>query len=155
MLPAGDLRPPYYGHWAVMEFRAILQHQVVQTALNRICFRLVVARPLSQSEEQHVIMKATEALGGGLQVSLDYVTEIVRGPNGKCAEFQRLFSLPSPISHDSATIRQPQFVQRIGRTDPHFVNRRPIKTAARPQASNIPAPGSGTTANTNSVSWGA
>ena len=100
-------------------------------------------------------MKATEALGGGLQVSLDYVTEIVRGPNGKCAEFQRLFSLPSPISHDSATIRQPQFVQRIGRTDPHFVNRRPIKTAARPQASNIPAPGSGTTANTNSVSWGA
>jgi hypothetical protein len=27
-------------------------------------------------------------------VSLEYVTEITRGPHGKFAEFQRLFSLP-------------------------------------------------------------
>jgi hypothetical protein len=53
-----------------------------------------VARPLSPAEEQHVIAVAAEALGGSLRVSLEYVTEITRGPQGKFAEFQRLFSLP-------------------------------------------------------------
>jgi hypothetical protein len=78
-----------------MQVRAILQHQVVQTAPDQVCFRLVVARPLSAAEEQHVIAVATEALGGGLRVSIEYVTEITRGPHGKFAEFQRLFSLPT------------------------------------------------------------
>jgi hypothetical protein len=45
-------------------------------------------------EEQHVIAVATEALGGGLRVSVEYVPEIARGPHGKFAEFQRLFALP-------------------------------------------------------------
>jgi len=92
LLPSGDLRPPYYGHRAVMQVSAILQHQVVQTAPDQICFRLVVARPLTPAEEQHVIAVATEALGGSLRVSIDYVAEITRGPNGKFAEFERLFS---------------------------------------------------------------
>jgi phenylacetate-CoA ligase len=87
MLPSGDLRPPYYGHRAVMQVGAILQHQVVQTARDHICFRLVVARPLTCAEEQHVIAVATEALGGGLRVTIEYVDEITRGPNGKFAEF--------------------------------------------------------------------
>ena len=73
---------------------AILQHQVVQTAPDHVCFRLVVARPLTPAEERHVISVATAALGAGLRVSLDYVTEIARGPHGKFAEFQRLFPLP-------------------------------------------------------------
>ena len=47
MLPSGELRPPYYGYQAVMEVRAILQHQFVQTAPDHACFRLVVARPLT------------------------------------------------------------------------------------------------------------
>jgi hypothetical protein len=94
MLPSGELRPPYYGHRAVMQVGAILQHQVVQTAPEQVCFRLVVARPLSAAEEQHVVAVATDALGGGLRVSLEYVADIPRGPNGKYAEFQRLFPLP-------------------------------------------------------------
>jgi hypothetical protein len=77
-----------------MQVGAILQHQVVQTAPDHVCFRLVAARPLSPAEEQHVIAVAAEALGGSLRVSLEYVTEITRGPQGKFAEFQRLFSLP-------------------------------------------------------------
>ena len=77
-----------------MQVGAILQHQVVQTAPDHVCFRLVVARPLSPAEEQHVIAVATEALGGSLRVSLEYVTEITRGQQGNFAEFQRLFSLP-------------------------------------------------------------
>ena len=94
MLPSGELRPPYYGHRAVMQVGAILQHQVVQTAPDQVCFRLVVARPLTAAEEQHVVAVATDALGGGLRVSLEYVADIPRGPNGKYAEFQRLFPLP-------------------------------------------------------------
>ena len=91
MLENGDLRPPYYGHGAVMQVRAIRQHQVVQTALGQISFRLVVARPLSEDEERHVITAASEALGGGFRVRLEYVDEIVRGPAGKFAEFERQF----------------------------------------------------------------
>ena len=94
MLPSGELRPPYYGHRAVMQVGAILQHQVVQTAPEQVCFRLVVARPLTAAEEQHVVTVATDALGGGLRVSIEYVADIPRGPNGKYAEFQRLFPLP-------------------------------------------------------------
>lgn len=94
MLPSGEFRPAYYGHRAVMQVRAILQHQVVQTAPDQVCFRLVVARPLTPAEEQHVIAVATKALGGSLQVSLGYVTEITRSPSGKFAEFERLFPLP-------------------------------------------------------------
>jgi len=94
MLPSGEFRPPYYGHRAVMQVRAILQHQVVQTAPDQVCFRLVVARPLTPAEERHVIDVATQALGGGLRVGIDYVAEITRGPNGKFAEFERLFQPP-------------------------------------------------------------
>jgi len=95
MLPSGDLRPPYYGHRAVMQVGAILQHQVVQTAPDQVCFRLVVARPLTPDEERHVIEVATKALGGGLRVGIEYVAGISRGPHGKFAEFQRLFPLPT------------------------------------------------------------
>jgi len=89
MLPSGELRPPYYGHGAVMEVRSIRQHQVVQTSRDEVCFRLVVAEPLTPEEESHVIGSAMEALGGGFRVSIEYVDEIVRGANGKFAEFTR------------------------------------------------------------------
>ena len=88
-LASGDLRPPYYGHAAVIKLRAIRQHQVVQTALNEVCFRLVVARPLTAEEERYVVESATEALGASFSVGIEYVDEIVRGPTGKFAEFQR------------------------------------------------------------------
>ncbi len=94
MLPSGELRPPYYGYQAVMEVRAILQHQFVQIAPDHACFRLVVARPLTPDEERHVQSVAAQALGGGVRVTLEYVPEISRGPGGKYAEFQRLFPLP-------------------------------------------------------------
>ena len=74
-----------------MQVRAIRQHQLVQTALGQISFRLVVARPLREDEERHVISAASEALGGSFTVRLEYVDEIVRGPTGKFAEFERQF----------------------------------------------------------------
>ena len=89
MLPNGELRPPYYGHGAVMEVRSIRQHQVIQTTRDQVCFRLVVAQPLTREEESHVITSATDALGGAFGVSIEYVDEILRSPNGKFAEFER------------------------------------------------------------------
>ena len=72
-----------------MKVRSIRQHQVVQTARDRVCFRLVVAQPLTPDEERHVIRSATDALGGAFEVGIEYVDEILRGPNGKFAEFER------------------------------------------------------------------
>lgn len=77
-----------------MQVGAILQHQVVQTAPDLVCFRLVVARPLTPDEERHVFGVATHALGGDLRISLEYVVEISRVPTGTFAEFQRLCPLP-------------------------------------------------------------
>ena len=91
MLPSGELRPPYYGHGAVMQVRAIRQHQVIQTSQNQVCFRLVVANPLTRDEETHVIQSASKALGSAFGVSIEYVDEILRSPNGKFAEFERRF----------------------------------------------------------------
>jgi phenylacetate-CoA ligase len=91
MLPSGELRPPYYGHGAVMKVRAIRQHQVIQTAPDRIRFRLVVDRPLTSDEEQHIIRSATESIGNGIAIEIDCVPEIVRRPSGKFAEFDRTF----------------------------------------------------------------
>ena len=93
LLPSGELRPPYYGHGAVMKVRSIRQHQVIQTTRNQVCFRLVVAEPLTREEEVHVIKSATDALGGAFGVSIEYVDEILRSPNGKFAEFERRVDL--------------------------------------------------------------
>jgi phenylacetate-CoA ligase len=89
MLPSGELRPPYYGHHAVMQVRSIRQHQVIQTSRNQVCLRLVIAQPLTRDEETHVLKSASDALGAGFEVDIEYVNEIVRGPTGKFAEFER------------------------------------------------------------------
>ncbi len=91
MLPSGELRPPYYGHGAVMKVRAIRQHQVIQTSPSELCFRLVVSRPLTQEEEQHILQRASESVGNGVAIRLEYVPEILRRASGKFAEFERTF----------------------------------------------------------------
>ena len=91
MLPSGELRPPFYGHGAVMKIRAIRQHQVVQTSPSQICFRLVVDRPLTTQEEQHIIQRASESIGNSVSIRIEYVSEILRRPSGKFAEFERMF----------------------------------------------------------------
>lgn len=93
MLPSGELRPPYYGHNAVMGVRSIRQHQVVQTSPTMICLRLVVAKPLTSEEENFILSKVDAALEGLFQVSIEYVESIQRKPSGKYAEFERAFSL--------------------------------------------------------------
>lgn len=89
MLPSGELRPPYYGHGAVMKVSSIRQHQVIQTRRDHVCLKLVVAKPLTRDEESYVIKSASDALGSAFSVSIQYVDEILRSPNGKFAEFER------------------------------------------------------------------
>jgi phenylacetate-CoA ligase len=92
MLPSGEMRPPYYGHNAVMGVRSIRQHQVVQTSPTGICLRLVVAKPLTPEEENFITSKVGSALEGSFEVSIEYVEWIQRRPSGKYAEFERTFS---------------------------------------------------------------
>ncbi|MFT4793819.1 MAG: phenylacetate-CoA ligase [Paracoccaceae bacterium] len=90
VLPSGDLRPAYYGHGAIMQVDAIMQHQVAQTAANEIVLRLVVRRPLTAAEETHILSSAAAALGHPFDLRIDYVPEIARRPSGKFAEFEGL-----------------------------------------------------------------
>jgi phenylacetate-CoA ligase len=92
MLPSGEMRPPYYGHNAVMDVRSIRQHQVVQTSPINICLRLVVANALTREEERFIISKVDAALEGAFQISIEYVESIQRQASGKYAEFERAFS---------------------------------------------------------------
>ena len=93
VLPSGDRRPAYYGHGAIMQVDAIMQHQVAQTAANEIVLRLVVRRPLTAAEETHILSSAADALGHPFDLSIVYVDEIARKPSGKFAEFE---GLPTP-----------------------------------------------------------
>lgn len=86
-LPGGAKRYPYYGHNAMMEFRAIRQHQLVQTGLDEITIRLVVSRPLTSSEEDQIRRIALEGLGHPFTLKIIYVDEIKRDGSGKYAEF--------------------------------------------------------------------
>jgi phenylacetate-CoA ligase len=92
-LPSGELRPPYYGHNAVMSVRPIRQHQVIQTSPTHICLRLVVAEALSAEDENFIKREVNTALEGMFQISIEYVDSIQRQPSGKYAEFERAFAL--------------------------------------------------------------
>lgn len=87
-LPGGGKRYPYYGHNAMMEVRAIRQHQVVQKSLDEIEIRLVVSRPLTSSEEERIRAVALDGLGHPFAITLSYVGEITRDATGKYAEFR-------------------------------------------------------------------
>jgi phenylacetate-CoA ligase len=70
-----------------MRVAAIVQHQVVQKAVDRVEVRLVVSRPLTSEEEAHVRRSVGDALGPPFTVQISYCAPITRGPGGKYAEF--------------------------------------------------------------------
>lgn len=85
--PSGERRFPFYGHNAIMRVDAIVQHQVAQTAADRVELRLVVRRPLTEAEEAHILSAARTGIGPAHEVTLVYRDEIRRQPSGKFAEF--------------------------------------------------------------------
>lgn len=97
-LPNGQRRFPYYAHNTMMQVDAIVQHQVAQTALDVVEIRLVVRRPLTTTEEAHVIGAATRGLGGQHKVQIVYRPEILRQASGKFAEFVNEYENPLPSS---------------------------------------------------------
>jgi len=93
-MPDGQHRFPYYAHNTMMQVDAIVQHQVAQTDLDQVEIRLVVRRPLTVTEEAHIIGAATRGLGGAHKVQLVYRSEILRQASGKFAEFVNEFENP-------------------------------------------------------------
>jgi phenylacetate-CoA ligase len=94
VLPSGHRRPPYYGHKAIALIHAIVQHQVVQIAADRVEIRLVLRQALTPLEESQIISAAEQAIGNGVKVLLREVKAIERGQGGKYAEFYSLVDKP-------------------------------------------------------------
>ncbi len=97
---SGARRFPFYGHNDIMRVEAIVQHQVAQTALDRVELRLVVRRPLTAAEETHILSAARAGIGPEHEITIVYRDEIRRQPSGKFAEFtnewESLRTPPSP-----------------------------------------------------------
>jgi hypothetical protein len=62
----------------------------VQSAVDTILVRVVVARPLTAEEQQRTIDNVRAALGYAFTVEIVCVEQIERGPTGKFEEFLSL-----------------------------------------------------------------
>lgn len=67
---------------------AILQFQAIQPEPETLEIRLVVDRPLSETEEDRIRTSLTSYLGYPFAVNLKYVNEIERAPSGKFEDFR-------------------------------------------------------------------
>jgi phenylacetate-CoA ligase len=67
--------------------KPIRQAQWIQTGLDTIQLRVVLARPLSESEKEEATRLARLALGYPFKVDIVPVNQIERGPTGKFEEF--------------------------------------------------------------------
>jgi phenylacetate-CoA ligase len=70
--------------------RPVMQAQYVQTALDTIEIRAVLARPLKEEERLELIRNTIEVLGYPYRIEVVSVTEIPRGAGGKFEEFLSL-----------------------------------------------------------------
>ncbi|MBM4220416.1 MAG: phenylacetate--CoA ligase family protein [Gammaproteobacteria bacterium] len=70
--------------------RAIRQAQYVQTAIDTIEIRAMLARPLREQERLEMVRNTIEALGYPYRIEIVPVTEIPRGAGGKFEEFLSL-----------------------------------------------------------------
>jgi phenylacetate-CoA ligase len=70
--------------------RPVLQAQYVQTALDTIEIRTVLARPLRDEERLELVRNTIETLGHRYRIEIVPVTEIPRGAGGKFEEFLSL-----------------------------------------------------------------
>ena len=87
ILPGGERCWPDFGAPRLPQIAPILQHQFVQTDLDRIEARLVVARPLSEEDETRLRAHVLACLPCPFRIDLVYWAEIPRGPGGKQEDF--------------------------------------------------------------------
>lgn len=78
-------------HWDSIELARmapILQHQLVQTSRDHIVVRLVVQRPVTDTEEHAMRTHlAARTPSEGIHYTFEYVDSIARGPGGKFEDF--------------------------------------------------------------------
>lgn len=89
--PNGDTSWPV-GFAIIQSVKPILQSQWVQTSLDTIQLRVVLQRPLNESEKEEVTRCARRVLGYPFKVEIMAVNQIERGPTGKFEEFLSLLT---------------------------------------------------------------
>lgn len=61
----------------------VLEYQVLQESPARVRIRVVAGRPLGPEDEERILRKARERLGGAMRMKVEQVDAIARTPNGK------------------------------------------------------------------------
>lgn len=88
VLPSGVRRFAVMLGKVVSKIPAVVQQQVVQTTLSNIEIRLVVKRPLTAVEEEHLIDDVAAQLVEPFNIRVVYVNEIARSREGKYEDFR-------------------------------------------------------------------
>ena len=87
-MPNGSRHFPLVGFREFRDIVPLIQYQVIQHDLERVEFRLVTERPLTQNEETKLIAHVQSALGHPFAIHLNYFEgRIPAGANGKFEEF--------------------------------------------------------------------
>lgn len=95
VLPDGRRYWPQVGFGRFRSIAPVRQYQLEQHSVSRIRVRLVVDRPLRDTEEKALGEVIIAALGHPFELVFDYVDgEIGRGPGGKYEEFVSRVALP-------------------------------------------------------------
>jgi len=87
-LPDGSQRHPRFGEAQFGAIAPVLQFQVVQKSLNEIEVALVVARPLTEQEEDTMRALILKNLGHPFNLTFSYRAEIPLLPSGKYEDFR-------------------------------------------------------------------
>ena len=87
ILPSGR---KFWPSFVLAEGEAALpphQFQVVQRAIDRVEFRLVVDAPFNKAQEEQALQRLRRAMGDEFEYTLTYVDQIPRSPRGKYEDF--------------------------------------------------------------------
>jgi phenylacetate-CoA ligase len=88
VLSDGSRRWPFVGMKEYRKVAPVLQYQLVQTSITSLDVNLVVARPLSATEENNLGGVIVKHLGAPLELTFIYHQgQLPRGPGGKFEEF--------------------------------------------------------------------
>lgn len=91
VLPDGRRYWPRFGYARLVAIAPIIQFQFVQEAVDRIDMRLVMARPLTETEARNLTAYIQSRFDWPFEVRFTYFdNEIPRGPGGKFEDFMCL-----------------------------------------------------------------
>ena len=88
VLRSGDKRRVYIEHYKISAIRAVREFQLVQTSLDRVELRIVVARPLDGEEKEKIDAVLKKGFEGYLEWSIVLVEALPRTSSGKLLQFR-------------------------------------------------------------------